>query len=1318
MSGKMTSRNAAEKDEKELEGHVEDYISSSSSDSETGSSIISSSSSSLSTKGDATLGSKQHRAAVEELLAEEEEESSQFTFAGNTKQKKVSEFDRALTHVHESGGVAVQADSFHLKNDADNNNNDDNDDNNKKEKPAEDEGALNLGLPNALENIRQQFMESPLTNLFEGSDTKQEEKEDTKITPITTTEMMNKLSFYSEKEDHKNKKKSSTNIHNDSMAKPRSITLSQRSLNTAPKTLNIENLRRSFQQSISATVLVSLAHKRYERRRLAAMEIEKIIRNLVTKSNDLERVHAILFLLSDDYVRSTSEDARKGGVVALAACAIGLKKAFSSSRAIFQQQREVLNECKDLILASVIHACQDHSCRVRYYATESLFNVIKVLPSLAVQHFFILFEILRSLYADVDVDVRSGAELLDKKLKEIIIGAINAGSFTATDCVPLFGRFFLQQNNKPTKRLTLTWLQEFSERLIGAPILEFLHLFLTGIFEMVADPNSSIRQLSLQFLNTILPKLLIQNQDFEQPRKTGNGTDIDDDMTNSTIASSKIINQNSTKKKKLNQSDDDDDPRSDDEDDRNQNTNRVDFNKILQSLVISIEHPDPFVRKVAMYWMSRIIQAHMVDPSSQMAGDERNKTLSAASISVRNALPHVLPGILLSIGDFYSSSTSSNNRIKKDSSSLFLPDQTTHSLAKQTNSCLQNALVGKDFVPHLDGFIVALLEELESPRASRHPPAAERKPYRMDVKPDGTGIESIGWFRIAANNNLELTKNKDKTNIQKDVHGSQQEDDQEKANVLSRLCALDWIALLYENVVPDSLKPEYAQEFIAPVIHQLVEDPQEVIIFKSLKVLAKITIPVDGANPISCSSMSKYPYYPLDWKLGSLESKEEEELVLESQHPMTDENSTFALGILNTHERSTLSRSREVFAAIIHLHSIHPRLLLDLPRAMRFMCTLQPPEFVFISFALELNRFADVRRMLKNRGRVHPEGKNKMNQSSKKTSSNFLAEDLDFCSKFVQVMINVLLISEETASLRSVLKDCISQKGTGESDDRRAQVFHILLHTFSHNIVAALCLCIWAGAYLTASTFLHRIDPLDLQLMFYLEIDQLVEFLERPLFRDLHLRMLECDEDPGIEGSGAMLYRTLKSILMILPSQSSTYHILKERLVSISRFRQSAVSLVNMSQHPIESTTEVFVNRLLEVRSIHCQTKWDIIRLESLEVPEEERIEDVDENESRRNWLGYESEKEEVAFKQKKRLEKEQIRSGHHKFDNSDPKNKSYKEFDSVMQDNQKDDKLSKDTIDEAQSSNVSTEELESKIEEEKNNGAWKEYWTSAGNDS
>jgi hypothetical protein len=458
-----------------------------------------------------------------------------------------------------------------------------------------------------------------------------------------------------------------------------------------------ESLKRSSQQSISAAVLVGLAHKRYERRRLAAMEIEKVVRSLVVQafqeeeeqkkqgivptscSSSLDRVRAILLLLSDDYVRSTSEDARKGGVVALAACAIGLKKAPEAlinhhvSSRIHSYNAAVVLECRDLILASVVHACQDHSQRVRYYATESLFNVVKILPTLAVQHFFILFEILRSLYADADVDVRSGAELLDKKLKEVIVGAINSGSFTAEACVPVFARF-VSMRNKATKRLTLTWLQELNEKLIGTPILEFLHLFLAGIFAMVADPNVSIRQSALAFLQSVLPKLLIVNHHQQQSQSQSSITNPPQSTTTSTGANNNNDHEDAI----------------DDEEDRM--TNKVDFDKILQSLVTSMEHPDPYVRKIAVYWMSRIVKTwfgsptlmgekpiapapaappaaattiSIVNPDGSVTTSTFKSELatittppapppiptppplSAAALSVRNSLPHVLPGILL-----------------------------------------------------------------------------------------------------------------------------------------------------------------------------------------------------------------------------------------------------------------------------------------------------------------------------------------------------------------------------------------------------------------------------------------------------------------------------------------------------------------------------------------------------------------------------------------------------------------------------------------------------------------------------------------------
>ena len=357
--------------------------------------------------------------------------------------------------------------------------------------------------------------------------------------------------------------------------------------------------------------------------------------------------------------------------------------------------------------------------------------MVKVVPSLAVQHFFILFEILRSLYADVDMDVRSGAELLDRKLKETIVGAMNSGTFKAEDCVPVFARF-VYMRNKATKRLTLTWLQELNEKLIGAPILEFLHLFLGGIFDMIADPTQAIRQSALAFLQSVLPKLLVVNSE---------AAIVD-------LQSANVV---------------------------------VDFDEILQSLVTTMEHPDPFVRKVAMYWMARIVKAYM-GKAPDLDDEKEAELQSAATISVRNSLPHVLPGILLSIGDTFQTKST-----LKDS---FLPDQTTHNLAEETNQCLQAAVRrdGKLYVQHLDGFIVALREELDSPGGinAKNPPPVERKPYRMDVKTDGTGIETQGWFRMSEDTKL---------------------DDQESM-MMSRLCALDWVVVLYESVVPDVLKAD------------------------------------------------------------------------------------------------------------------------------------------------------------------------------------------------------------------------------------------------------------------------------------------------------------------------------------------------------------------------------------------------------------------------------------------------------------------------------------------------------------------------------
>jgi hypothetical protein len=78
--------------------------------------------------------------------------------------------------------------------------------------------------------------------------------------------------------------------------------------------------------------------------------------------------------------------------------------------------------------------------------------------------------------------------------------------------------------------------------------------------------------------------------------------------------------------------------------------------------------------------------------------------------------------------------------------------------------------------------------------------------YRMDVVADGTGIETAGWFRSSREDfNNTTPTSKEAVRIADD------------GLVQSRLCALHWIIILYENVVPDALKADVSGHMLTGI---------------------------------------------------------------------------------------------------------------------------------------------------------------------------------------------------------------------------------------------------------------------------------------------------------------------------------------------------------------------------------------------------------------------------------------------------------------------------------------------------------------------
>lgn len=71
---------------------------------------------------------------------------------------------------------------------------------------------------------------------------------------------------------------------------------------------------------------------------------------------------------------------------------------------------------EELVLPILV-CFSDSDSRVRYFACESLYNVVKVSRSAVLPHFAEIFSALSKLAADPEQNVKNASELLDRLMK-------------------------------------------------------------------------------------------------------------------------------------------------------------------------------------------------------------------------------------------------------------------------------------------------------------------------------------------------------------------------------------------------------------------------------------------------------------------------------------------------------------------------------------------------------------------------------------------------------------------------------------------------------------------------------------------------------------------------------------------------------------------------------------------------------------------------------------------------------------------------------------------------------------------------------------
>ncbi|XP_042227143.1 protein VAC14 homolog isoform X2 [Homarus americanus] len=189
-----------------------------------------------------------------------------------------------------------------------------------------------------------------------------------------------------------------------------------------------------------------------------------------------EQISRLIHVL-EEFAMSHNPHTRKGGLIGLAAVAIGL-----GTRGIGPYIQDLVNP---------ILACfTDSNPNVRYYATESLYNVVRVSRGTVLSQFNDIFIILVRLATDADQNVKNGSEMLDRIMKDIVT---ESASFDLVAFIPVL-REKLYVNNHWAQTLVVSWVLVL-HTVPDVDTLLFLSEILDGLFFILEAPKPEVKKM-------------------------------------------------------------------------------------------------------------------------------------------------------------------------------------------------------------------------------------------------------------------------------------------------------------------------------------------------------------------------------------------------------------------------------------------------------------------------------------------------------------------------------------------------------------------------------------------------------------------------------------------------------------------------------------------------------------------------------------------------------------------------------------------------------------------------------------------------------
>ncbi|KAL7282584.1 ARM repeat-containing protein [Trametes coccinea BRFM310] len=840
---------------------------------------------------------------------------------------------------------------------------------------------------------------------------------------------------------------------------------------------------------MDSSISKQLVDKMYEKRKAAALELEKQIREC-HQQGDQRRISQIVDQLVEMFSNPSNPlHVRNGGLIGLAGTAIALGVDIAPYMERF--------------IDPLLVCFTDPENRVRYFSAECLYNIAKVSKGEILVYFNPIFDALSKLAADSELSVKNGAELLDRLLKDIVAETASVyipqypeteavrrradeasgilvphpddiangadisrarKAFSLAHFIPLLSdRIYVV--NPFTRSYLVSWITVL-DSVPELELITYLPEFFDGLLKYLSDPTDDVRVategLLADFLREIREVTMVQKRQEEQMRARREAT---------ITQSSRLQDEEREKLPEITMEHPERDALTPDSEEPEQDEVRdtgawvpgqgvrIDYAAIVEILLQQLDDQhDEIQQSTALRWLAEFLNiaqevmipftprlilailpnlAHDV-PMIQSAAIRTNQALMNVIQSLPSP-PDPVPG---------RQGTDKSSSIGIPSSPTPVP---TNLAASRQQTAARDVLPARD-MSSPESPPETASSQAQSDRASVSTQAKGRSATISSEAPRAmTALDGVQNSRpaspISAISVPVLQQSPESSMIQE----KEQIDWQATVNALTiqflseheetRVAALKWLIMLHQKAPRKILAMD---DGTFPALLKTLSDSSEEVIKHDLQLLAQI------------SSSSEESYF-----------------------------------------KSFMHNLLELFSTDRGLLDSRGSLII------RQLCLNLNTERIYRTFAEILEK----------------------------------EEDLEFASVMVQKLNMILITSPELADFRRRLKS-LETRQDGQA------LFTTLYRSWCHNAVAVFSLCLLAQAYEHASNLLYIFADLEITVQLLVQVDKLVQLIESPVFTYLRLQLLEPEKYPH-------LFKCLYGLLMLLP-QSSAFHALRNRLVAVN----------------------------------------------------------------------------------------------------------------------------------------------------------------------